>query len=318
MINKLTIFPRSFLAEANRREILPFVALLMALVFGSFLPILIKFSESEISPTATIFNRFWINTLVFGLWVGLGMARRQFFDTQPERQKIYTNQVVKLLLVVGIFTLLQQLMWAWSLTQTSVGNSSLMHSMAPLFTTFAGWILFAQSYDRKFLVGLGISIVGIFLLEIGDFSFNPTKLQGDLVALLSALFYGLGLLTIEQLRPKLNTPTIVFWSSLLGTIFILPVLILTKDPIFPHSNFGWMLVIGLGLNAMLGFAFLVYSLNHLSSALVAIIFLLDPILATVGGFAFFSEMPSFFDLIAFILVLLGLYFSISSKSAIKT
>jgi drug/metabolite transporter (DMT)-like permease len=77
-------------------------------------------------------------------------------------------------------------------------------------------------------------------------------------------------------------------------------------------------VISLALDRTLTYTLLVYSLNHLSSALVAVILLLDPILAAVSGFAFFNEVPSFLDSIAFILVLVGLFFSISSKSAIKT
>jgi len=321
MINKLRILPQLFLAEANKKEIAGFIALSIALVTGSLTPILIKFSENEISPIATIFNRLWINTLVFSLWFGLERVSQKFSERkpeQPEQQKTYTTQVVKLLLLAGIFSALQQIIWAWSLTQTTVANSSLMHSMTPLFTTLGGWIVFSQSYDRKFLLGLGISIVGILCLEVGDFSVDINQFQGDASALLAALFYGFCLLTIEQLRPKLNTQTIVFWSCVLGMVLILPILILIKDSIFPHSYAGWIAIISLGLSRTLVFMLLVYSLNHLSSALVAIILLLDPILASVGGFAFFSEIPSFLDSIAFLLVLLGLYFSVSSKSAVKT
>lgn len=314
MIDKLSGFKESFFTDPKTRVIAALLPLLVALVVGSFSPILIRLSENEISPTATIFNRLWINTLIFGLWIGLNARRHQLDDRQ---QNPYTRKIVWLLLVSGFFSCVQQLIWALSLTQTSVANSSLMHSMTPLFVTLGGWILFAKSYDRKFLIGLAVSIGGMLSLGFGDFSHSITKVQGDLAALLAAMFYGVALLAIEQLRDRLDTPIIVFWSCLCGSILTLPILLIAKDTIFPHSNAGWAAVIGLGLNRTLVYALLVYVLNRLASGLVAMVMLLDPVFAALGGFAFFSETPGLSDAIAFVAVLLGIYLSISSESAVK-
>lgn len=40
-------------------------SLVLSLVALSFSPILIRLSEGEIGPNATIFNRFWISTVAF-------------------------------------------------------------------------------------------------------------------------------------------------------------------------------------------------------------------------------------------------------------
>ncbi|MGL5062581.1 MAG: DMT family transporter, partial [Microcoleus sp.] len=50
------------------------ISLLAALLAVSFAAIFIRFSEQEISPNATVFNRLWIATVVFGMWNGVGTA----------------------------------------------------------------------------------------------------------------------------------------------------------------------------------------------------------------------------------------------------
>ena len=43
-------------------------ALVVALVSISLSAILVKFSELEVGPYATAFNRFWITALILGAW----------------------------------------------------------------------------------------------------------------------------------------------------------------------------------------------------------------------------------------------------------
>lgn len=53
----------------------------VALSFGS---IFIKWSEDSLSPNATVFNRFWLATVAFGLWRG-GKAIRH----SPKATNLY-------------------------------------------------------------------------------------------------------------------------------------------------------------------------------------------------------------------------------------
>ena len=70
------------------------VCLIVALVSISLAAIFIKWSEQEISPYSTAFNRFWISTIVLLLWHKLSGTRTQEMEQQPQPNSIYTGWVL--------------------------------------------------------------------------------------------------------------------------------------------------------------------------------------------------------------------------------
>jgi len=284
----------------------------------AFVPILVKFCESSISPNATTFHRLWSAIIFFGLWKGLlaigkGRSGKQK-PVEPDKRQI---QVLGLLLLLGICNGASQILWAWSLTQTSVANSALMHSMLPLFTVLVGWILFGQSFDRSFLVGMAIALAGAFYLGLNDFSYSADKLQGDLIALLSAVFSSLCILCIEKLRTKLSATDIAMWYCAIAITCILPILLISKDNLWPDSGSGWLAIIGLGFTLFVSHGLLSHSLKRLSAGFLSVIFLLDPILSAALAWLIFSETLSLSNFLSFVVVLLGLYLTTSSRSILK-
>lgn len=315
MTSKLAVGRRSLLAKESLTAL---AASLVGIVALAFVPILVKLCESSISPNATAFHRLWSAMIFLGLWkvilaIGKGQSDKQKLVEQGN-SKI---QILGLLLLLGICNGASQILWAWSLTQTSIANSALMHSMLPLFTVLVGWLLLGQSFDRSFLVGMAIAIAGAFCLGLNDFSYSGNKLQGDLIALLSAAFSSLSLLCIEQLRTKLSATDIVMWSCAIAIPCILPILLISKDNLWPDSGTLWLAIIGLGFTLFVSHSLWSYSLKKLSAGFLSVIFLLDPILSAALAWLIFSETLSFFNFLGFVVVLLGLYLTTSSPSIVK-
>ncbi|MEM1170014.1 MAG: DMT family transporter [Cyanobacteria bacterium P01_H01_bin.35] len=309
----------------DRQKLIAIALLFLAAVGLSFAAIFIKWSEIEISPNATVFNRLWIATVVLGFgntlnFVYLKLSNRQL-NIQSVEDTPYTKTVILLLLGLGFSYLGFQSLWAWSITQTSIGISTVLHNFTPIFTTLSAWIFFGQRFEEKFLIGMVITIAGIVFIGIGDIQIaNGTnnKMLGDVAALFSAVFYAGYLLIIEQLRSKLSATKILMWSSLTGAILILPILIVTGEKIFPYSSNGWLAVISLAvISQVLGQGLVTYSLDKLSAGFVALFLLLDPVLTAIEAWIIFSERLSLLDWIAFVLVLLGIYLALSSKSSIQ-
>ncbi len=67
---------------------------------------------------------------------------------------------------------------------------------------------------------------------------------------------------------------------------------------------------------MLGHGLLTYSLKQVSAELVSVTTLAVPILATVLAMIFFSQTVSLFNGFAFLIVLIGIYLSISTPRAV--
>jgi drug/metabolite transporter (DMT)-like permease len=293
-------------------------SLVLSLVALSFSPILIRLSEGELGPNATIFNRFWISTVAFALWNLLTKSSHSS-DNQARLQQRYTIRQILLLLGVGFVMFATLTLWAWSLAHTSVANSTLMHNLAPLFTVCGGWLIWGKRFDSKFLGGMFVAIIGACLLAYHDFSSAANdKLQGDIAAILSAVFLGLYPLLVEQLRTHMSPVIIMTWCSAVGTLLLLPVVLLTENQLFPHSLHEWFYVISLALVCqILGLGLYAYSLNRLSSGFVSLCDLFVPVLSTQEAWVIFSESPGWVTLVSFGVILVGVCITSTSESAIK-
>jgi drug/metabolite transporter (DMT)-like permease len=293
------------------------IATFVAICFFGIMPILIRWSENEISPNATMFNRCWIALVIFGLWQELSLVRQRWLAKQSIIKQSFDNKQILLLLVAATFFCATQTLWAWSLTQTSVANSALIHSLTPFFTALGGYLLFNQRFDDKFLIGLAIATVGTIVLGLDDLQVASVKLQGDLLALLSAVFWSAYILAIEKLRAQLTVTAILTWVCRIVTLLFALILFTAHDQWFPHSWSGWGNVIALALTLIFGQGLLTYSLKYLSSSLVAMISLLSPVLTSFLAWIIFAEALSWFNLVAFAIIILGIYLALTSKKGIE-
>ncbi len=296
-------------------------ALLVSIICLSLSPIFIRLSELEIGPNATAFNRFWIAAVVFGLMSGLLNMRHQKKNSEGEIRKIYLGSQTRLLIVDGALLSIGTIFWTWSLTQTSISNSSIIHNLIPIFTILGGFLALGKTFDRRFLLGMWVAIAGVTLLEVNDlFSLSiGQQFLGDLAALLSAVFFGIHPLIAEQLRTKFDSVTIMTWSSTTSFLLLLPVTVFSGEQLFPSSLNGWFSVVALAfVGQILGIGLWTYCLKKISSGFASLVALIVPAFSSLEGWVFFSEPPSFLSLASFIVILLGMYLAISSTSAIKT
>lgn len=293
------------------------IALFSARLFIGIVPIFIKICEHELDPNTTIFYRLWTATLFLGLWNGLLAVRNKLSNNQSEKQESYTTEVLGLLLLTGVFVAAFQIIWAWSIAQTSIANASLLHGLIPPFTVLLGWLFLGYRFDNKFLVAMIVAIAGMMIIGINDLQFSVDKLQGDIVALVSALFTALYLLSIEKLRNHLSATTILMWSCMIGTVLTLPIILSIQDQFLPSSGQVWLAAIGLGLTLAVGQGLVAYSLKKFSSGFVSMVCLLDPILSATLAWLIFSETLNFYNFVGFATVLFSLYLTTYSKSIVK-
>jgi drug/metabolite transporter (DMT)-like permease len=298
--------------------VLGLMTLFLAILALSFAAIFIRLSERELGPVATIFNRFWVATLILGLGnVIKTLSERHSHDSSLQKQH-YTVSDLVLLLVMSCFFSGTLITWAWSLTQTSVANSNLLHNVTPLFTTLMGWLFLRQCFEGRFLVGMVLAISGSILIGIGDLQVASDNFTGDSLAILSAVFSAANLLTVEKLRAKFSATTILLWCSFFGTLLTFPLVLLTEDVLFPYSWAGWLAIIAQALVCqVLGQSLQAYNLKQFSSGFVAVFLLLDPVITAILAWVIFSEQLSPLNVLAFSVVLTGIYLAKVSLGADK-
>jgi drug/metabolite transporter (DMT)-like permease len=304
-------------------------ALFFALIPISLAPALTKLSEHEIGPNAVAFHRSWIAAIVFALLSARESSRaRKDLSMVSEigsnanmaiEKPPMTKKEVGLLLITGTAATASLLLWTWSLSETGVANVALLSNLNPIFVGLAGYFWFGQKFDRRFVIGLVLALAGAVAFELSEAQFSADQIQGDALAFISAIFIATYLILIEKLQGRFSTSTIMMWRCGVTTIFLLPLLPFIEDRLFPQTQMGWLLIIFQALFCqVLGQGLLAYSLSKLSSGVVAITLLLEPIIASIFAWFIFGEQITVADWICFVVVLGGVYLAQSSEAAVKT
>ncbi len=304
--------------RSTQAEFLPFVLLIIALFALALTGILVKFSLREMSVNETLFNRSWIAAIVFGLWNGFYQLRIKQSDEQFIPQQRNQPRDYALLLGASVAYMVGRLLWTWSLTETSVANANVIGGLSPVFTTLGAWLLFNQLFDRRFLIGLVVAILGATVLGFDDLLVSKHGLTGDFAAFGCAILYAITYLILEYLRSKFSVETVLMWRCSVGTLLTLPLVLLYEDQIFPTSWSGWLIVFSLAVVCeALGHGLTVYSLKRFSSTFVLMVYLLDPVIAATLAWIIFSEQLSFLNWVGFAIIMLGIYLGKTGKGADK-
>ncbi len=110
----------------------------------------------------------------------------------------------------------------------------------------------------------------------------------------------------------------MLWTSLIGSLFIFPIVLLTEGQLFPTSWVGWSAVISLAIiSQVIGQGLLTYSLKSFPSGLVAVSMLTIPVIAAILATIIFSEKLSLLNWLAFLVVLTGIYLAVSAQGIDK-
>jgi drug/metabolite transporter (DMT)-like permease len=316
--------PTGIIPKFTPETLLAFAALGVALVSVALSAVFVKFSEEEINPYATAFNRFWMTTVILVVGAGLKAGRDRLFpradspDSPASPPVQYTPQLVGQLVLAGCFLAADFGLWATAMTQTSIATSTLLANLTPLFTSLGAWVIWRKELDRRFLIGLGVAVGCTLIIGLSDFEVGAGQEWGDAIALLGASAYGGYLLVIEQLRHKVSVFMILLWSSAVAACITFPIAVWTEGAIFPVTWTGWLAVLSLAVICqVIGQGLLAYSLDKLSSGFVAIVLLLDPVLAAIGGWVCFAESITLINALCFFGVLVGVSIATSSESSVQ-
>jgi len=213
------------------------------------------------------------------------------------------------LLLAGLFFAGDLGVWHWSITWTSVANATLLANLAPIFVTLAGWLLWKRQVTRTFLAGMFVAIAGMFILVGPNFSIGGTRLLGDALGALSAVFYAAYMLAIKQARDaQASTARLMAWSTTITAIVLLPIALLSPQPMLPTAAQGWLVLLALALVAqVLGQGLIAFAFAHLPASLSSVSLLIQPVVAALAAWALFGERIGAAQLLGGAVVLTGIW-----------
>ncbi|MGH8727623.1 MAG: DMT family transporter, partial [Burkholderiales bacterium] len=248
-------------------------------------------------------SAFWRTALAAPLlWV---WAWRQH-GSQPEARVPSAA-----ILGAGLFFAADLGVWHWSIIYTSVANSTLLANLTPIFVTLAGWLFWRRAVTRTFLTAMVIAMIGMFILVGPNFAVGGTKLIGDALGALTAVFYAGYLLSIKAARDaEASTAKLMAWSTTITAVALLPIALVSPQPFFPQSAYGWWVLAGLALvTQILGQGLITYAFAHLPASLSSVSLLIQPVMAAIFAWALFAEAIGPIQFVGGAIVLAGIWFA---------
>jgi len=210
--------------------------------------------------------------------------------------------------------------WHASFAHTSVANSTMLANLSLVLVTVFAWLFWKERIEGLFLVGAGLAGVGAVLLihsssGRGEVVAGGNPVLGDLLAVATAFFYASYLLTTKRFRRDHPAQRLLFWSSTVAAICLLPFALLHPGRFLPDSAVGWLPLFGVGvLSHAGGQGLIAYGLAGSPASLAAVTLLIQPVCTAVLGYVLLGQDIVFWQGVGGIAVLGGLALAIRGQT----
>jgi drug/metabolite transporter (DMT)-like permease len=202
-------------------------------------------------------------------------------------------------LVVGLCFTSASIGLVLALSLTSVANTLIMISTAPLIAALLGRVVLGERVKLRSWLAMAAALFGVGLM-VSDSS-GQTSLAGDAIAFVIACSLAVATVTIRKHRAVRMTPATCLGALLAGLI-ALP--FAAPGSVTP-GDFGLLAVFGAG-QLGLGLALFATGARLAPAAEVALISVLEPILGPIWVWAVLGEHPGAMALIGGGIVLFAL------------
>lgn len=182
----------------------------------------------------------------------------------------------------------------------TAANAILLQNSAPFWMLLASVYWFGEKVERRSVVSLFAGMIGIGIIIVGEWSGGNALVVG--IGLFSGFTYAgviLGLRALRDLAPAWLT----VWNHLLGSLVLLPFVILLEPPSWPQL--GTLFLFG-SIQLGLPYWLMARGLRSVSAPEAGALTLLEPILTPLWTFFVADETPQLWTWIGGAVILLAL------------
>jgi drug/metabolite transporter (DMT)-like permease len=256
-----------------------------------------KFGTETVSYALLIFLRFAIPLallLPYLLWIS---SFKELFSTSHFK--------IQLLRCASI--LLYQYAIIYYLMQTSLLDATVMQNTGPLFMPILERVFFKHRFEKKVIVSIGISFVGVLcILQPSSSLFANLGIAGFLAAFGQA---GSQVLYRHQARnenQRSNLFYLFFICSLFsGVVFLFSIPFGKPQIVGEHSSWTWVNLVFLGLTSIFNQSLRGEAYKHGKASALAPFLYISIILSAILDWLIFDYLPNWLTLAGTVLVISG-------------
>ena len=205
----------------------------------------------------------------------------------------------------------------WGLTTLSIGAgvsagmASLLLDMSVVSSLLVGWLCLNETMTRNKLLGAGLALLGLILIMYSEGGSVTGK--GLVLVLMASVFWSINGLIVKRANTK-SIFAFNIWGMVFAPLPLLLLAVMLEGTQFitelPNQLTQWTLFSALFQaypTTLLGYWFWNKMIMKYSVSSVAPMTLLVPVFGILGGYWFYDEAIQTSQIIAAVLILLGLF-----------
>ncbi len=285
-----------------KNKALTYILITASVIFWGISFILTKelfLSEEHMTVTALITIRLAIASAV--MIPALALTRRL--------QRIQKKDIKWFLLLAFCEPFVYHLCETNGVRLVSGSLASVVIATIPLFVPFGMWAAYRQRIKPSLIVGVLLSLAGVFLMLNGEIGFGGTALQGILFltgAVAIAVVYTLLLVkVVDHYHPLVVTT----WQNVIGLVYFLPLMLIFDGgalPLLSWSPKMLLLLLVLGIFcSTLAYAGYNYGVRNLGASEACIFNNAIPVFSLIAAVAIGQEQFSWVKVVGMAIVIAG-------------
>ena len=285
--------------QRDRAEFGALIALFAGALSTGGAGILVRLSET--GPTATAFWRGCLALPLLAAWALLESPKKLFASFRDPG-----------FLLAGAFFAGDLALWHWSLLLTSIAASTLEASLAPLVVILFAWLRWSERPSAAFLGATALVLIGMLLIVSPKFGHGGSAFLGDVLGLGTAGFFAAYILAVARLRARYGTGTVMFNSTVVFTVLLLPLALTQKFT--PDTWSGWATVAGCAVAAqVMGQGLIAYALAHLRPTFSSLGLLVQTLGAATSAWLVLGERLAGIQIVGGLVIVGGIALARSAR-----
>ena len=225
----------------------------------------------------------------------------------PEVRR-FSKRDVLLIGAAGVFLGFHFITWIESLYHTSVASATVLVTTSPIFLAILGFVLLGERLGRRATLGILLAVAGAALMGWGDAGATEgaasNALFGNTLATVAALLVSFYLLIGRVVRQRTSWLAYVFPLYCVVALTTLVVAFFRQVPLFGYPPIVYILCAVMAIGPQLvGHGSFNYALKYAPAALLALLALMEPVLASLMAYSLFGEEPGLLALMGMAVIL---------------
>lgn len=281
--------------------------ILISATLFSTMEVVLKIAGNHLDAFQITFIRFLIGGL-FLLPFALAEIKR--------RNTVFTKKDWLHMTLMGIVCIcISMVFFQLGVQNSNASTAAVIFCVNPLFTMFFAHFMTVEKLNKNKIIALSIGLVGMVFM-INPFNMDPgNTFIGVTYSFLAALTFGLysamGRITVHRLGGVTQTSI----GFVLGSVAMLPILLILDKPVFSGIHSGNILMVLYFGIMITGIGYLTYFLvmGKSDAATASIVFFVKPALAPIIAVIVLREVISFSGMVGIVLIFIGSYINLREQ-----